>query len=192
MAKQRRLADNLNHYDANRHGAPRQGNALLQGIAVCGRCGRRMGLHYSGPNGNYPVYLCRADQHQHGGPRCQEVHRRQRCRRPRPHRPLRLRVKGSEAMLSKALAGARGRLTTMVTDLSNQIRGIIKTFDLVVPKGSGGVFERNVRALLDGAEAIGAVVTPLLDVWRLARQRAAALDRRLPLRHARAQSVDCS
>src|SRR6266480_3162139 len=73
MANQRRLADNLNHYDANRHGVPRQGNALLQGIAICGRCGRRMGLHYSGQNGNYPVYLCRADQHQHGGPRCQEV-----------------------------------------------------------------------------------------------------------------------
>ena len=32
-----------------------------------------------------------------------------------------VRVKGSEAMLSKALAGARGQLTTMVTDLSNQI-----------------------------------------------------------------------
>src|SRR5689334_941091 len=46
---------------------------LLQGIGICGRCGRRMGLHYSGQNGNYPVYLCRADQHQHGGPRCQEV-----------------------------------------------------------------------------------------------------------------------
>src|ERR1700757_1414574 len=25
-----------------------------------------------GQNGNYPVYLCRADRHQHGGPRCQE------------------------------------------------------------------------------------------------------------------------
>src|SRR5258705_10871094 len=32
-----------------------------------------MGLHYSGQNGNSPVYLCRDDQHQHGGPRCQEV-----------------------------------------------------------------------------------------------------------------------
>ena len=53
MANQRRLADNLNHYDANRHGVPRQGNALLQGIAICGRCGRRMGLHYSGQHGNY-------------------------------------------------------------------------------------------------------------------------------------------
>jgi hypothetical protein len=37
------------------------------------RCGRRMGLHYSGQHGNYPVYLCRADQYQHGEPRYQEV-----------------------------------------------------------------------------------------------------------------------
>jgi hypothetical protein len=73
MANQRRLADNLNRYEANRQGVPRRGNALLQGVAICGRCGRRMGLHYSGPHGNYPVYVCRADQHQHGGPRCQEV-----------------------------------------------------------------------------------------------------------------------
>src|SRR5207248_9123394 len=73
MANRRRLADNLNHYDANRHGLPRQRNPLLQGIAIRVRGGRRMGLHYSGQNGNYPVYLCRADQHQHGGPRCQEV-----------------------------------------------------------------------------------------------------------------------
>jgi DNA invertase Pin-like site-specific DNA recombinase len=73
MANQRRLADNLNRYDINRHGVPRRGNALPQGIAVCGRCGRRMGMHYSGPHGSYPVCVCRADQHQHGGPRCQEV-----------------------------------------------------------------------------------------------------------------------
>ena len=73
MANQRRLADNLNRYDENRRGAPRKGSALLQGIALCGRCGRRMTLRYSGPRGTYPVYLCNADQHQHGGPRCQEV-----------------------------------------------------------------------------------------------------------------------
>lgn len=73
MANQQRLADNLNRYDADRRGVPRQGNALLQGIAICGRCSRRMALHYSGPHGSYPVYVCRADQDQHGGRRCQEV-----------------------------------------------------------------------------------------------------------------------
>ena len=32
-----------------------RGCALLQGIAVCGRCGRRMGVRYSGPRGDYPL-----------------------------------------------------------------------------------------------------------------------------------------
>src|SRR5262249_39971592 len=67
MANQQRLADNLNRYDAHRQGAPRRGNALLQGIAVCGRCGRRVGVHYFRPHGNYPVYACLADPPQHGG-----------------------------------------------------------------------------------------------------------------------------
>ena len=62
MANQQRLADNVSRYAAGHHGVPRQGSALLQGIAVCGRCGRRMSLRYTGPNGDYPVYCCRADR----------------------------------------------------------------------------------------------------------------------------------
>jgi DNA invertase Pin-like site-specific DNA recombinase len=73
MANQRRLADNLSRYDANRPGVPRKGNALLQGIVVCGRCSRHMYLRYSGPHGDFPVYHCSADQQREGGPRCQEV-----------------------------------------------------------------------------------------------------------------------
>jgi DNA invertase Pin-like site-specific DNA recombinase len=73
MANQRRLADNLNRYDANRPGVARKGGALLQGIVVCGRCGRHMYLRYSGPHGDYPVYHCSADQQRDGGRRCQEV-----------------------------------------------------------------------------------------------------------------------
>jgi DNA invertase Pin-like site-specific DNA recombinase len=73
MANRRQLADNVGHYDAGRPGAPRKGNALLQGIVSCGRCGRRMCLRYSGPNGDYPVYACVADSSSEGRPRCQEV-----------------------------------------------------------------------------------------------------------------------
>jgi DNA invertase Pin-like site-specific DNA recombinase len=73
MANQRRLADNTNRYEAGHTGAPRRGAALLQGIAICGRCGRRMSLRYTGPNGDYPVYCCRADKNQRGGALCQEV-----------------------------------------------------------------------------------------------------------------------
>lgn len=73
MANRRQLADNLARYGAGRPGAPRKGNALLQGIVSCGRCARRMCLRYSGPNGDYPVYVCVADRSAEGRPRCQEV-----------------------------------------------------------------------------------------------------------------------
>jgi hypothetical protein len=51
----------------------RRGAALLQGIAVCGRCGRLMCLRYTGPNGDYPVYCCRVDRDLRGSALCQEV-----------------------------------------------------------------------------------------------------------------------
>ena len=73
MANREHLADNVARRAAGRPGVPRRGGALLQGIAVCGRCGRRMALHYSGPHADYPVYHCSADQARDGRPRCQEV-----------------------------------------------------------------------------------------------------------------------
>jgi DNA invertase Pin-like site-specific DNA recombinase len=39
-------------------GAAREGEALLQGILRCGRCGRRMEVAYSGPDGRVPRYAC--------------------------------------------------------------------------------------------------------------------------------------
>jgi hypothetical protein len=73
MANQRQLANNVARYDAGRPGAPRKGSALLQGIVSCGRCARRMCLRYSGTHGDFPVYVCVADQALDGGPKCQEV-----------------------------------------------------------------------------------------------------------------------
>jgi transposase len=43
---------------------------------------------------------------------------------------------------------ARTRLVRVTTELSNQIRGIMKTFGLVVPAGKGSTFEKNVRSRL--------------------------------------------
>jgi transposase len=48
-----------------------------------------------------------------------------------------VRVKSREAMLVRSLIGARTQLLGIVTELSNQIRGLMKT----VPKGAGKVFE---------------------------------------------------
>jgi DNA invertase Pin-like site-specific DNA recombinase len=42
-------------------GAVREGQALLQGIAVCGRCGRKLKVHYQGRSGHKsPAYHCPA------------------------------------------------------------------------------------------------------------------------------------
>jgi len=48
-------------------GAPRQGLALLQGIAICGRCGRRLHVHYT----HSPAYVCDHATQQYGDRRCQ-------------------------------------------------------------------------------------------------------------------------
>jgi DNA invertase Pin-like site-specific DNA recombinase len=73
LANQAQLSNNQNHYKGNCPGAPRKGQALLQGIVRCGRCGALMRLGYSGPHGQFPVYKCEYAVTEHGGPRCQEV-----------------------------------------------------------------------------------------------------------------------
>ena len=52
-----------------------------------------------------------------------------------------VRVKGRSAMLAKALLGARSQLLSISVALENQIRGILKTFGRIVPKGAGGLFD---------------------------------------------------
>ncbi len=53
--------------------AVREGAALLQGLARCGRCGRAMRVHYPGKDGaTYANYECRGAQDQ-GAPQCQQV-----------------------------------------------------------------------------------------------------------------------
>jgi transposase len=90
-----------------------------------------------------------------------------------------VRVKSFAAMRVRALIGGRAQLVGISTRLSNHIRGIMKTFGLVVPKGGGLVFEANVRTLLDGQEALAAIILPLLETWRTVRMQAARLDRQL-------------
>jgi transposase len=42
-----------------------------------------------------------------------------------------VRVKGFDSMLARTLVAARNRLVQITTELSNQIRGLMKTFGLV-------------------------------------------------------------
>ncbi|MBN2701770.1 MAG: recombinase family protein [Methylothermaceae bacterium] len=56
-ANQARLKTNTRPQPHQAGGALREGNALLQGLATCGHCGRRLRTHYRGRNGT-PGYHC--------------------------------------------------------------------------------------------------------------------------------------
>lgn len=56
-ANQKRLAQNTRPRPHHSGGAVREGAALLQGIAVCGHCGRRLAVHCSGRH-SAPGYHC--------------------------------------------------------------------------------------------------------------------------------------
>jgi hypothetical protein len=73
VANQAQLRANSLSYREEQPGMARKGQALLQGIVRCGRCGALLHLHYSGRQGEYPVYRCSADQSQFGGTDCQQV-----------------------------------------------------------------------------------------------------------------------
>src|SRR5260370_20402837 len=73
VASQAQLHANSLNYREEQPGMARKGQALLQGIVRCGRCGALLHLHYSGRQGEFPVYRCSADQGQFGGTDCQQV-----------------------------------------------------------------------------------------------------------------------
>lgn len=90
-----------------------------------------------------------------------------------------VRVRGFDAMLTRTLIGARKQVAGMSIQLSNQIRGVMKTFGLIVPKSKGRVFEGHVRELLAGNDNLARIILPLLDAWRDIRKHAASLDGQL-------------
>ena len=72
----RQLAQNSPPRRETGHGgAVREGSALLQGIALCGICGRKMTLRYSrAKHCTQPIYQCMHEFHNHGGAQCQNVY----------------------------------------------------------------------------------------------------------------------
>ena len=72
---ERLLAGNAQAHGTERAAGPaREGPALLQGLLVCGRCGRRMTVRYHQRRGvEVPDYQCIGESIQGGGPRCQTI-----------------------------------------------------------------------------------------------------------------------
>src|SRR4051794_28435533 len=69
---QHRLDANRTARDEDRPGAVREGVALLQGIARCGRCGRRMSVRYL-DYGKIPAYECNGMRSRYAGATCQSM-----------------------------------------------------------------------------------------------------------------------
>jgi len=69
LRNQQRLEDNCTNRRKNR-GAARDGAALLQGIVICGKCGRRMSPRY---RDNTHYYRCQLAYQEYGGSLCQFI-----------------------------------------------------------------------------------------------------------------------
>jgi len=72
---QKIIAGNAQAYGADRrNGPPREGPALLQGLVLCGKCGRRMQVNYhKRVHGLEGCYLCGQQTRNAGQPPCQNI-----------------------------------------------------------------------------------------------------------------------
>jgi DNA invertase Pin-like site-specific DNA recombinase len=72
LRNQQQLDHNRTFRPEDRPGAVREGVALLQGLALCGQCGRRMRVRYLA-DGTIPSYDCNALHVRQAGPTCQSL-----------------------------------------------------------------------------------------------------------------------
>jgi len=68
LAHRKLLRENRYNFEKKGSGAPREGRGLLQGILVCGRCGRHMTPTYGS---DYHAYVCRCEVITYAQPQCQ-------------------------------------------------------------------------------------------------------------------------
>jgi DNA invertase Pin-like site-specific DNA recombinase len=75
QSNQRTLTGNAQAYSSDRRPPPREGPALLQGIMLCGRCGKPMTVRYHQRHGQLaPQYVCQRDKIEQGRSHdCQRV-----------------------------------------------------------------------------------------------------------------------
>jgi DNA invertase Pin-like site-specific DNA recombinase len=72
LSNQQRLSDNRSVMHGATSGAPKNGPALLAGITLCGRCGRRMRVDYTSRERTHWRYLC-VGKHMSGQQICWSV-----------------------------------------------------------------------------------------------------------------------
>ena len=93
------------------------------------------------------------------------------------YRPV--EMKSLESHELRVMLQARQRLVGMRTTLYNQVRGLLKTFGVVLPRGKGSTFIRLVRSRTSELPALQLAIEALLSAWREVHTQVTALDRAL-------------
>jgi transposase len=88
-------------------------------------------------------------------------------------------VKSFGAQLHRSLLQARLQLVNMRRDTSNQVRGALKVFGIVLPPGRLSTFDTLARGHIGARAELRAFIEPLLSAWRALGEQVAVLDKQL-------------
>ena len=88
-------------------------------------------------------------------------------------------VRSLQSCRVRAVLSARSQLVAMRTGLYNQIRGLLKTFGVVLAPGKGATFEAAVLAGCPTDPLVRDAIAALLAAWRVAGERKRVLELQL-------------
>lgn len=88
-------------------------------------------------------------------------------------------IKSVDAHTLKMLLVARAQLVSQRQTIANTIRGLLKTFGLVIARGAKRLFPIRVREQLVGNDVLAANAEPLLIVWQALREQITIFDRQI-------------
>src|SRR4029453_18776431 len=93
------------------------------------------------------------------------------------YRPI--AVRSLESHEVRLLLTARQKLVGMRTGLSSQIRGLLKTFGVVLGAGKNQTFDRLVQSDTPSTAGIRSVIATLLETWRHLGKQIREIDKSL-------------
>lgn len=102
-----------------------------------------------------------------------------------------VQVKSQSAYQLQGLVGARAQLVKTKIDLGNQIRGLLRTFGLLVGQAGGKKFDQRVQELLVDEDDLRPPIEALLVCWRRVCEQIGVLDKRLHAVARRSPSIQC-
>ena len=88
-------------------------------------------------------------------------------------------VKSLKSHETRAMFKARVGLVGMRTEIGNQIRGILKTFGIVIRGSAGVAFEKRVQAIIDEGRSLATPLQALLDVFKTIKSKIEGLDEKV-------------